>query len=94
MNGSSGPYYDRLWLFDYNEIANTSNTAGSSAYTERGATGGGNTAYDARGSLGWWWLRSRDGSSVARGVSDFGSSSSYGRVNVANRVAPGFVLKR
>ena len=94
VNGSSGPYYDRLWLFDYNEIANTSNTAGSSAYTERGATGGGNTAYDARGSLGWWWLRSRSNRNIARDVYDSGYN--YGRNSVynADRVAPGFVLKR
>ena len=94
VNGSSGPYYDRLWLFDYNEIANPSNTAGSSAYTERGATGGGDTAYDARGSLGWWWLRSRYYNYGARGVSDNGYSSIDVGVDSANRVAPGFVLKR
>lgn len=93
VNGSSGPYYDRLWLFDYNEIANPSNTAGSSAYTERGATGGDDTAYDARGCLGWWWLRSRYFGNYARDVGDYGGYD-HDSVDYANRVAPGFVLKR
>ena len=91
---SGGRYYDKLWLFDYNEIFNPSNTAGSSAYTERKAIGWDNTTgYGARGSLGWWWLRSRDGSNNARDVSNNGRGN-YSYVGSAGRVAPGFVLKQ
>ena len=55
ISGSSGPYYDKVWLFDYNEIFNRSNSASSSVYTERNAYN-----YGTRGSETWWWLRSRN----------------------------------
>ena len=88
VSGSRGPYYDKLWLFDYNEIFKNSNNAGSSVYTERNAFN-----YGARGSLGWWWLRSRNDNDWAWGVNGGGDGVSND-VGYANRVAPGFVLKR
>ena len=86
VDGLSGPYYDKLWLFDYNEIFN--NNVGSSVYTERNAFTAG-----ARGSLGWWWLRSRYAYGHARGVDNSGGGD-YDGVDSAYRVAPGFVLKQ
>lgn len=88
-------YYDKLWLFDSNEIFNSgtkasprTNSAGSSVYSDRGANSNG-----SRGSLGWWWLRSRDNYLNGYGVGGGGYGSDYG-VSYSDAAAPGFTLLR
>ena len=75
---------DKLWLFSYGEMT-------SAVYPSAGFSS--STSNDAKRSNNgpWWWLRSPNGSHIARSVVSNGSLDNY-FVSYSYAVAPGFTL--